>query len=598
MLFTLNISKQIFMKTKILFIAMNFLLWINCNSQTSLNITYANDSVYYLYFGCPVGTPPITTAFNIKVNMSGYNNDDTLVFKEYFGDGAHLTWSRRVEDVLFYGGVGFGHDYLALGTYDVTYIVSDKYGNSDTVFHPAEVILSNNCSNLISYLYVDNNSNCVYDPGELLINNVPYTLYNGLSTYQITTVNSNIPIQSAVNYTAFINANSIQQLGYNLTCPVSGFLNFTSSGSDTLYFAVDCNSYYDLSIVSSGYPYVLDNSTLVNVAVSDISCAPQSGTYTLTLDPRLSFVYALHLPSSGSGQNYSWNYSNLTSNGTISGSLSNMMYFDLDPSVQIGDVLCYSYSVTPLIGDMDVTNNTVNICHTVLGAWDPNYKEVYPKGEGINGDINQNIPLTYTIGFQNTGSASAKDVYILDTLDSDLNISSLQIVASSHSMQLYIINGNILKFDFQNIQLPDSGANQMLSHGYVVYKINQNTDLPIGTQIKNKAGIYFNSNPAVITNETLNTIHQLSSVNELKRADEFFSIMPNPSSDKIKIIVKPETVLKNSLVSIFNIQGLLLYQQIINNVESEFDISNLVNGIYVVKLSNSENVKVAMLVKR
>ena len=98
--------------------------------------------------------------------------------------------------------------------------------------------------------------------------------------------------------------------------------------------------------------------------------------------------------------------------------------------------------------------------------------------------IANNQNMTYTIRFQNTGNSVAYDIYILDTLDSDLDISSLQTIGSSHTMTTEILSNNVLKFKFNNTNLPDSNANEPLSHGYLIYKVGQYPNLSIGTKIK------------------------------------------------------------------------------------------------------------------
>ncbi|MEP7169640.1 MAG: T9SS type A sorting domain-containing protein [Bacteroidota bacterium] len=551
-------------------------------SQTSINITYANDSIMVT---CPAG-PPMSEEFTIIADVTGYNLTDSFTVKVFFGDGTYQTncfsslYMNGNQMVLY--GIAL-HDYLISGLFDVTYIVTGPNGTSDTLFHPAEVIVSSNCSTLLTNIFVDNNSNCVYDAGDLFINNVQATLMNGVSYYYNYLENGVLDIPLGVNYTAVIDAAAIQQLGYTLTCPVSGFINFTSSGSDNLNFAVSCNSNYDLAITSSGNPFKIGNSVLIEVGVSDISCIPKSGTYTLNLDPQMSFVTALDTPSSGAGLTYNWNYSNLVTIGSGQGSIYNMIYCNLAASVQVGDTLCYSFSVTPVAGDINPLNNTVNLCYPVKAAWDPNYKDVYPKGTGVNGYIAPNTPLTYTIGFQNTGNDTAKNIYILDTLDNDLDINTMRILYASHPMQFYIINGTVLKFDFQNIQLPDSGANQMLSHGFVVYEISPKQNLANGTQLTNKAGIYFDWNPAVLTNATLNTINISLGINEQENISA--KIFPNPVADAINIEFAKAF---DGTSTLRDLSGRILITQKLKSAKSFLPVKNLSSGMFLLEIKNKE----------
>ncbi|MEI7803072.1 MAG: hypothetical protein WCI97_10530, partial [Bacteroidota bacterium] len=152
-----------------------------------------------------------------------------------------------------------------------------------------------------------------------------------------------------------------------------------------------------------------------------------------------------------------------------------------DSTAQIGDAICFDVSVTPTAGDNNISNNTVTHCFEVLGSFDPNEKEVSPIG-----DLNYpyNDWLTYTIHFQNTGTAPAEHIQILDTLDSDLDESTFQLISSSHDPMIQLF-GNQVRFNFVNINLPDSTTNSEGSKGYVSYRIKPKPNLPIGTSINN-----------------------------------------------------------------------------------------------------------------
>jgi len=113
----------------------------------------------------------------------------------------------------------------------------------------------------------------------------------------------------------------------------------------------------------------------------------------------------------------------------------------------------------------------------------------------------------YRVRFQNTGTAPAQEVIIRDLLDSDLDITTLHILASSHPItQVEIIPDNALIISYEGINLPDSGSNLQGSQGFVIFSIKPKSNLPEGTQITNQAGIYFDFNEVVLTNTTLNTL--------------------------------------------------------------------------------------------
>ena len=140
---------------------------------------------------------------------------------------------------------------------------------------------------------------------------------------------------------------------------------------------------------------------------------------------------------------------------------------------------------------------------------DPNDKGVSPAGCGNPGFIT-NQELTYTIRFQNVGVGPAHNIVLKDTLDSDLDTNTFQILASSHIITsteiLQFNNNNVVVISFDSIELPALQDDTTGSLGFVIYSIKPNLGLPDGTTIVNSTGIIFNGNIPVITNTVVNTI--------------------------------------------------------------------------------------------
>jgi uncharacterized repeat protein (TIGR01451 family) len=146
-------------------------------------------------------------------------------------------------------------------------------------------------------------------------------------------------------------------------------------------------------------------------------------------------------------------------------------------------------------------------CGLVTGSYDPNDKTGFPLGIGQSHDILPNTDLQYVIRFQNTGTDTAFTVVIRDTLDTDLNIFTVTSGVSSHNYSFTMHGPRVLEWTFNNINLPDSSANEPESHGFVTFQVKQVPDLSAGTEINNNVGIYFDFNAPVITNTTLHTIN-------------------------------------------------------------------------------------------
>ncbi|MBI3194082.1 MAG: SBBP repeat-containing protein, partial [Ignavibacteriae bacterium] len=155
--------------------------------------------------------------------------------------------------------------------------------------------------------------------------------------------------------------------------------------------------------------------------------------------------------------------------------------------------------------DNNFSNNHVMLDNKATCSHDPNDKQVSPVGCGPSGFINRSDTLTYTIRFQNNGTGPARRVILRDTLDADLELSTVEPLLASHAYVFEII-GNELTWTFYPIDLPDSASDELGSQGYVKFRVLPRADVSNGTSIENRAGIYFDLNEPVLTNFTLNTI--------------------------------------------------------------------------------------------
>ncbi|MFN8393988.1 MAG: hypothetical protein U0176_04870 [Bacteroidia bacterium] len=97
------------------------------------------------------------------------------------------------------------------------------------------------------------------------------------------------------------------------------------------------------------------------------------------------------------------------------------------------------------------------------------------------------------------------EVVVLDTLSPFLDLQTLAVKSSSHAMYTEILPGNVLKFTFRDIHLPDSTTNEPASHGYLTYEIKAAQGLNPEFEVRNGSAIYFDFNPPILTNFTLNT---------------------------------------------------------------------------------------------
>ena len=133
----------------------------------------------------------------------------------------------------------------------------------------------------------------------------------------------------------------------------------------------------------------------------------------------------------------------------------------------------------------------------VISSFDPNDKQATAKltpSQVVKGDR-----INYTIRFQNTGSASAINIVLADTLSSLLQPKTIKIINTSHPCKI-TLKENIMYFECLNINLPDSFVSKDGSHGFVSFSVQPLSTVSLGTTINNKASIYFDYNKPVVTN--------------------------------------------------------------------------------------------------
>lgn len=248
-----------------------------------------------------------------------------------------------------------------------------------------------------------------------------------------------------------------------------------------------------------------------------------------------------------------------------------------------------------------------SVCQSNRGSYDPNDKQGTPLGLGSLHYILPNVALDYRIRFQNTGTDTAIFINILDTLSSNLDVSTLQMGASSHPFTWSLmphssLGLDILKITFDPIYLPDSTTNLNASNGFVNYSIQQKPNLSNFTTIENSASIYFDYNAPIKTNTTLHTICDdclpiipLITNNKNIENKGFNSIIyPNPTSDLLHI--KTTTSLQTN-ISIINSLGQVLVQQQLSNFMTSINIKSLPSGIYHIILTNGLEKETHKMVK-
>ncbi len=130
--------------------------------------------------------------------------------------------------------------------------------------------------------------------------------------------------------------------------------------------------------------------------------------------------------------------------------------------------------------------------------------------------------------------------------------------------------------------LPDSNVNELKSHGFVRYRIKTKNNLVVGDQVKNRAGIYFDFNAAVMTNETVNTVTVITSVTTAINQIET-KVFPNPVSSDLTIQSKGYFQ-----YILYDITGRKRMMEDKNYNEVTINLTGLAKGMYVLQITNAK----------
>ena len=225
-------------------------------------------------------------------------------------------------------------------------------------------------------------------------------------------------------------------------------------------------------------------------------------------------------------------------------------------------------------------------CQENRGAFDPNDKNAAPAGYQSRHRIEPNTDLTYKIRFQNTGTDTAFNIVVLDTLSDLLDVSTFVPLVSSHPYVLEIVDSNVLKYSFENIMLPDSNINEPGSHGFFKFGIQQQPDVAIGSVIENSAAIYFDFNEPIITNTYFHTIgfdfielRVVTSTDELLSPIQL-SIHPNPVGDYAILRFEKEAI-QNGEFQLYDLQGKQVRRYEFSGNELSIERGDLQSGMYL-----------------
>lgn len=442
-------------------------------------------------------------------------------------------------------------------------------------------------------LFCDIDNDGVLDTNETLIPNAPVTISDANGGFLSATFTDSLGNYSYHNYHP--NTDSVEVTVSNWWLTNNGY----NAISPIIVTTLDCSVNTDIAI-DCNIPLPCDN-TWINLFGVGPYYQNWTNTMALTfgnsdyLFPGSVYNISIVVPNGSELDTASFLVNNYTISGdtvswaqTISGFDTLSINFNTDAGIPDSTLHTYQAFISGPNLDCDSTNNSISYTSVVGASYDPNNKLVNLP-EFINPDIQED--LYYTINFQNTGTAPAQDVFIEDQLSQYLDWSTLEVLSKSHNMFYSLDATGKIVFTFPQIWLPDSTTNEPLSKGYVSFKIKESLTVPINQPIENTAHIFFDLNPAIITNTTRNT--NIIGLGERDFGQStHITVFPNPSTGVFNL--RSSAQIKT--VSVYDLTGKLVYESNESDISVTLDLSQLSKGMYHIKVDTESGASIEKLI--
>ncbi|WP_341216319.1 T9SS type A sorting domain-containing protein [uncultured Wocania sp.] len=419
-----------------------------------------------------------------------------------------------------------------------------------------------------------NNDGC--DINDFVVSNVMVVSNNGTNSFSTFTQNdgSYNVYTNAGNFTTSIS--SVLPNYYNIN-PISFISNFPALGNSNMVdFCLETNqTVNDVNIsilpITQARPGF---DTTYQLVFHNVGTTQLSGAIVLEFDnSKLSFLTASETISSQTTNSFTFNYSGLNPFETRTINLDfNVL---VPPTTNIGDILSFTATINPISGDNTENDNVFTLNQTVIGSYDPNDIQVLEGDQILIDDADEY--LHYIIRFQNTGTASAINVKVNNILDANLDWTTMQLESSSHTNRVEIKDGNQVSFIFNGIYLPDSTTDEPNSHGFIAYKIKPKSDVIVGDIMPNQADIFFDFNPAIVTNMVTTEI--TSSLSAEDNLISKFYVYPNPTTGVLNI----NSITQISKLEVHNNIGQVVLSEV---NKTSIDVSSLNTGLYFIKIED------------
>ncbi len=459
------------------------------------------------------------------------------------------------------------------------------------------VSCNSNSSCASALVFCDANGNGVMDGSENPIVGAPITFTSGNNPITAYTDSSGFVLIcgnyfSTQTITATINQYWLANHGYTTTNPFITVIASTTTTPNPGMFAINCNGTSNLcadlwTTVTPWIGYYQNSIAHIKLSIGNYGPGTvANAVVTMTFPAGVSVnTSSISLPGySISGNTITWNLSNLNSNY----SFVDVITFNVPGGLINGAQHFYTSTITPSGTSTDCYsgNNAGSLLQILGNSYDPNDKTV--DHQQYMSTVEQNN-LTYNIRFQNTGTAPAQNIFIIDTLSSNLDWNTFELLEASHPIQIVDLGNGIKRFEFNSIWLPDSTTNEPESHGNLVYRIKELASNQDGSEIYNTAYIYFDWNAPIVTNTTYNINTSVG----LKELVNEFSLAPNPAHDKIHI----ECTERMRSVQILDLSGKRIQRIEIDEKQLTLPLTHLTSGVYFISVETDKGITTKKFIK-
>jgi hypothetical protein len=439
-------------------------------------------------------------------------------------------------------------------------------------------------STIFGQLFFDSNNNQVKDGNEFPIYGGQVSISHNDSTWE-TNVYNGIYSQPADEGEYILSPQTVVELS---CLPVYDTVQVSNSEFELIQKDFACRPISEFSdlrvilvpeILVAGFPWV------VKAYVSNVGPLAAPGIFTLNIPNETTLVSCNRLYTL-TNEIFECNLSTIQPFETK----EIILHLETEPPPALLPFDSDTLNAQITINDTDLfpENNSCQNVVTVFSSYDPN-DITHTRGRLIkNSSIEAGDSFIYLIRFQNEGNYPTSFIRIKDTLSDDFMLSSAKLISSSHQpLQFTLAPNGELDFYYPSINLSPKAEDEELSKGWLLFEVKPSPNLATGDIVTNKADIYFDFNPAIVTPIDSVWIGEFTALESIHTIP--LKIMPNPANDYVNVSLE-KMIIKPSTLRIIDISGSEKYKETVNPGMSliHISLSDFNSGVYFIQFTGPD----------